>query len=318
MKILVPLPGKDHLQDYIEAGADELYFGFHDDKWSMRFGKYADINRMSGFGKRANPMKFEEALDVVDAVHQGGAAAYVTLNSAFYSVEQTEYLRRFMEPLKRMGVDGVIVSCPELVAMAAEYDIPTVASTMCGIYNSDLAAFYSNLGISRMILPRDLSPEELKNISDCVPDVEYEVFLMRNGCVFSDSNCLCVHRPERGALCGSLRRASRKMISVEKDFDAVNEFELNDLLYSRFFHQGACGLCAVYRLEKMGIAAGKIVGRADDWQRVCDDIRLAKANTEIAVSCSSEEEYLKKMVFPGNRYELCKMGMNCYYPEIRF
>ena len=69
---------------------------------------------------------------------------------------------------------------------------------------------------------------------------------------------------------------------------------------------------------KLGITAGKIVGRSDEWQNICEDIRLIKQNVEIAKQCQSEEEYLDKMIFPNGHEIMCKMGLSCYYPEIRF
>ena len=62
MKILVPLNSEECLEEYVEAGADELYMGFYDEKWFETFGEYADINRMSGFKEKANRYDFEGML----------------------------------------------------------------------------------------------------------------------------------------------------------------------------------------------------------------------------------------------------------------
>ena len=70
MKILVPLNNAELLQKYIDAGADEFYIGFHDLQWSEKFGKYADINRMSGFGMNANRYSFEEILRIAKRIVQ--------------------------------------------------------------------------------------------------------------------------------------------------------------------------------------------------------------------------------------------------------
>ena len=45
---------------------------------------------------------------------------------------------------------------------------------------------------------------------------------------------------------------------------------------------------------------------------------IANHNVNIAKQCKSEEEYLEKMKFPSKNMIMCKMGMSCYYPEMRF
>lgn len=60
MNVLVPLNNISHIDDYIEAGAKEFYIGFYDEAWWEKFGEYADINRLTGFKKDANPYSFEE------------------------------------------------------------------------------------------------------------------------------------------------------------------------------------------------------------------------------------------------------------------
>lgn len=318
MKVLVPLNNKEHIKDYVEAGAEEFYIGFYDQKWYDQFGEYADINRMSGFKKTANPFDFEEVVAVIQEVKSLGAFIYVTFNSSVYNDAQLEIIKDYMQVLKKAHVDGVIVSCMELVQMANEIGVSSVVSTISGVYNSDIARFYQDLGAKRIILPRDLSLEEIEAITKAVSEVEYEVFMMRNGCRFSDSHCLGFHRSEKPSICSYIGGANRKLHMKEENFKTKHEAELNDMMYTQSFHNNACGLCSIYRFVKLGITAGKIVGRSDEWQYVCQDIAYVKKNVALAKACESEEEYLAKMTFPENSTFMCKLGLSCYYPEVRF
>ena len=223
-----------------------------------------------------------------------------------------------MQPLHDAGTDGIIVSCPELVEIAKKYRVNAIISTIAGVYNSDIAKFYWKLGAERIILPRDLSVDDIEQIVYAVPDVEYEVFMMRNGCSFSDSNCLGLHRLEKSAICATLRNAHSEFLYSKEGFQPWHDAELNDMLYHNIFHSYACGLCSIYRFVNMGITAGKIVGRTDEWDEVCEDIQLICENVEIAKKCRSNEEYLEKMKFPSRSKVMCKMGLSCYYPEARF
>lgn len=318
MKLLVPLNNIEHLKDYIHAGAREFYIGFYDTAWSETFGEYADINRMSGFKKKANPNSLQEVIEIIKKVKKLGKSIYVTFNSSMYSDEQMNFIRYYFEELKRADVDGVIVSCLELVLLANEVGVISVVSTIGGVYNSDLVRFYQENGVKRIILPRDLSMEEIKKIKNTVPDMEYEVFLMRNGCRYSDGNCLGFHRSEKRSICNELTNVPSQLYLEHNTFDTHHAFELNDLIYSQNFHTFACGLCAIYDFVKLGITAGKIVGRSDEWQWICDDILDAQDNIHLAENCKSKEEYLEAMKFPKGQPVMCKLGFSCYYPEIRF
>lgn len=318
MRALVPLNDVAHVDDYIRCGAGEFYMGFHDAAWSEAFGDFADINRMSGYKKTTNPHTLEEVLQIVKDIKAKGKLIYITFNSSIYSQEQYKFLREYMEQFKAVDVDGVIVACIELVSLAKEVGIPSVISTIAGVYNREIARFYAEEGAKRIILPRDLSTEEIEQIVKAVPEVEYEVFMMRNGCAFSDANCLGMHRSEMCSVCGTIMSANTEMIMQKQDFHTQNAVELNNMLYTKAFHKFACGLCSIYRFVKLGITAGKIVGRSDEWQNICRDIEYMKENINIAKTCSSEEEYLEKMIYPEGRNEMCKLGLSCYYPEIRY
>ncbi|MBR3772000.1 MAG: U32 family peptidase [Clostridium sp.] len=318
MKALVPFNNMDSFEAYKNAGAGEVYIGFWDEAWHEAFGEYADLNRLTGYKDSANRYSFEEVLPIIRRVKESKIAIYVTFNSSIYSQEQLDFMERYMDPLHDAGVDGIIVSCPELIQIAKNHKINAIISTIAGIYNTDMARFYWRLGADRIILPRDLSPKDIEQIVDAVPDVEYEVFLMRNGCSFSDSNCLGLHRTEKSAICATLANAQDELFLARDDFHARHDMELNHLLFQSIFHSYACGLCSLYRFVKMGITAGKVVGRTDEWEEICEDIRLIKENVEIAKNCNSEKEYLERMKFPSRSRIMCKMGLNCYYPETRF
>lgn len=319
MKILVPLNNENDIIRFRDAGAHEFYLGFHDDSWHNRFGEFADINRMSGFKKLANNYSFQGILQLIPKINAAGVASFVTFNANAYSRQQIDFIsHEYFPQLKQCNLDGVILSDLSLIRAAIKHGLSPVGSTMLGIYNSDIAKFYRDEGVSRIILPRDLSLDEITSISAQVPDVEKEVFFMRNGCIFSDCYCLGTHRPECGSTCSFIRKSPMFVTTDLSSFAFRNNVEFNNTVYNHFFHTDACGMCALYRLKEAGISSLKIVGRADNHNSVIKDIQLTKQNISIAASCKSEEEYLNKMAFPDNAKTKCQMGLSCYYPEVRF
>ena len=314
---LVPVNDRAYLERYACAGGEEFYIGFHDAAWHERFGDVADLNRMTGFQRQANPYSFEDVLNIVDEVCNLGKRLYVTFNANVYSQEQLDFLFGYFERLHAAGAAGVIVSVPEAVEPAADSGLAVVASTMCGIYNADIARFYRDLGCTRVIVPRDMGLSEIEALVEAVPEVEYEVFLMRNGCVFADSYCLGRHFQDRNALCWDVRHADREFYTMGRDRGLSQAARENNETYGRFHHT-ACGLCAVYRLEQAGVAAAKIVGRSDDSACILRDIQAIVANVDIARTCADEQEYLARMQVPPERAVACADSLSCYYPEVRF
>lgn len=318
MNILMPIHNPETVEAMASCSADiEFYAGFEDAAWYERFGQNEDLNRMSAFRTQAN-MSTGLIERIANAANKGKKSLFVTLNAGIYSIAQERWLQGTLRTFRDVGVTGIIVGDPCLVQTAKAYDLKIVASTMVGIYNEDLAKWAADIGFDRVILPRDMTLSEMKSICKSVPELEYECFLMRNGCRYSDSHCLCRHSDRCGALCTYLDGAHTNVHCGQPDFSKREEAYYNHYVFSKAFHKDACGACAIWRMLQMGITAGKVVGRADSSSAVLDDVDMLVRNINIAAACSSEEEYLEKMVFPARSKDICIKGVCCYYPEIRY
>lgn len=303
MKIMVPLSDMDMLDEFCRAGADEFYAGFFDPAWDARFGPFEEINRMSSFGSQAN-MPLGAIEQVVRQVHQRGKKLYITLNSAAYSTQQLEWMGRYAALLRSISADGIIVGSLELLYRLRNCGLPLTVSTMGGAYNRSIVSFYRDLGIRRVILPRDMTLQDIEKLVPQFPELEFEAFLMRNGCKYSDANCLAYHARRYGSLCAALDSGP---YLLETDGptapETCREIHANHTLFSRAFHKQACGLCAIDALAGAGISSLKIVGRADHAANVAEDIRQVRALLD----------------HPGQSKncvgELCLYGLNCYYPS---
>lgn len=319
MNLLAPVNDPKLISEFADAGVDEFYMGFHDGEWTRTFGEYADINRMSGFGRVANSCSFEDLEKVAVAVRNLGKRLYVTLNANCYDASQLDYIAsNYCPDMRRMGIAGVICSDMPTAKLMIDSGLAVTVSTMAGVYNQYIAREYANLGIRRIILPRDLTIEEIKSVVTAVPEVEYEVFHMRNGCVFSDPFCLGFHRPDCGSTCSFVRHKDARTFTTHRDFLQLDSMAFNDLMYNSLFHAYACAMCAMYDFRAIGITSLKIVGRADDPRNVVSDVVLSARNRAIANGCSSREEYLSKMVMSELAPGLCRCGLSCYYPELRY
>lgn len=313
MKILVPLRSFDQIDTYINAGADEFYFGFDDPVWEKTFGSVNDMNRMSAMKARSNSFSRYDVPEVIRRIHARGRKCYITLNANCYSRNHLAYCEEFFSGLTADKPDGIIFSDILLADAIRRADMVPVASTMCAIYNTDILEYYRQMGVVRVILPRELSLDEIRAFTNLYPQMEFETFLMRNGCMFSDSNCLGVHRGNFGGLCGFIRNSDHRLISDEPP-RSIHGKRFRHALYTDMMLRNACGLCAIYRMLQMNISAVKIVGRADRTDEVAKDIRTVRRNMEIACECTSEEMFLAKIEIPDRWKTVC--GLSCYYPEV--
>ena len=322
MTALVPLNNASALPRLHAAGVGEVYLGFHDDEWERRFGR-AELNRMSGFGREANPFDFDEACSLAARASELGMRAFLCFNATSYAPEQLAFIAdAYLPRLAEARCHGVIVSGQALIGAARAAGLNVTMSTIAGIYNAQLAAYYLERGATRVILPRDMSISEVAEVMAAVPALEYEVFLMRNGCLFSDSHCLGCHRAGRPSLCMSLRTgrwniAPAPSSSAYADGAFLESAWENERILNEGYHRRTCGLCALWRFEQLGVSAYKVVGRGDDVDDLCFDAALVVRNAALARDCATEEEYLARMERPRDPSTLCGMrGLSCYYPEV--
>ena len=326
MAALVPLNNADALPRLHEAGVEEIYVGFHDDEWESYFGN-AELNRMSGFGREANPFSFERMCELIMIASDLGIRSYVCFNATSYSADQIDYIRNaYLPRLAQVKAQGIILSSQALVSAGLEAGLQIVMSTIAGVLSAALACYYRDLGVGRLILPRELSVAEIEGIVQAVPELEYEVFLMRNGCMFSDSHCVGCHRKGNPSLCMSLRTGEWSITASASAQESEEPEELeefleraryNEWLLNTHYHKRTCGLCALWRFEQLGIAAYKVVGRGDDADDLIADAALVVRNSALARACATEEDYLKRMEPPRVPETLCGMnGLSCYYPEV--
>lgn len=318
MQILAPLNNLSNLERFISLGADEFYLGYEDKEWDRTFGKYNELNKMSSI-KGSDIAEWSELPCVINQVKNTGKACYIAINGFSYTDSQIDFFEKRFEKLAEMNIDGVILGAPELFSIANKYGIAIHASSMTNCYNDFLVKHYQELGAKRIIFPRDISISNIKELRRLTPNIEFEVFLMRVGCRYSDPNCLCLHGGKHGGICGYLNRAKRILYSSKTGFQETHDYSLNNELYERMFHVlPACGLCAIFDFVKMGIDACKIVGRYENDDEVAEDIRLVSNNITIAKACNTKEEFLSRMITHTIHTTRCYMSMGCYYPEARF
>lgn len=248
IELLAPAKDKETAIEAINCGADAVYIG------------------ATSFGARKNaPNSMEDIKVVVEYAHKFWAKVFVTMNTILTDSELDKAVE-MAKTLSEIGVDALIIQDLGLLERLAKlldegYKIaPIHMSTQCDNYLPEKVSFFNKMGLSRVILARELSIEQIRNIHLENPNLELESFIHGALCVSMSGQCyLSQYIGGRSANRGECAQPCRKKYSVEtidgkiikkdfyalclKDFNASNKIE---------------------ELKNAGISSFKIEGRLKD------------------------------------------------------
>jgi putative protease len=173
-ELLAPAGSTEALIAAVENGADAVYLGAR--AFSAR-----------GYASNFTEKELEEA---VDYAHLRGVKVYVTVNTLLKEREIKDALD-LLSHLREIGADAIIIQDLGLISLARKYlpDLPLHASTQMTLHNKEGVEFVKNLGIKRVVLSRETSLEEIKQIKENV-DSELEVFIHGALCISYSGQCL--------------------------------------------------------------------------------------------------------------------------------
>ena len=127
----------------------------------------------------------------IEEAHAAGKLFFLASNIAPHNNKLKSYIRD-LEPIIEMGPDALIMSDPGLIMMVRERfpDVPIHLSVQSNVVNYAAVKFWQSMGLSRIILSRELSLKEVKQIREECPDMELEVFVHGALCIAYSGRCL--------------------------------------------------------------------------------------------------------------------------------
>jgi putative protease len=242
-EILAPAGDDDSLAAALAAGANAVYFGLD-----------------GGLNARARATNFsvERLPQLVDGIHRAGARAYVTLNTLIFEHE-LPFAESVLRACAAAGVDAIIVQDPA-IALLARAVAPTLevhASTQMTISSPEGAAFAQQLGATRVVVPRELSVDEIRTFAKGTP-LQLEVFIHGALCMSWSGQCLTSEAwGGRSANRGQCAQSCRLPYQLVVDGQVR---ELGDVAYL-LSPMDLAGVRAVAELADIGVASLKIEGR---------------------------------------------------------
>lgn len=160
----------------IRYGADAIYIG--GESFSLR--------------AKAKNFTFDEMKECINLAHEHNIKVYVTANIYAHN-NDIEDAKEYFKLLNELKPDGVLISDIGLINIAKSIftDVDIHLSTQANTTNYESVKFYRDLGIKRVVLARELSLKEIKEIKDEVKDtVEIEAFVHGAMCISYSGRCL--------------------------------------------------------------------------------------------------------------------------------
>lgn len=310
MKVLAPLRHSGEVSALREAGAGEFYCGLQPPDWEQTFGS-AWANRRSV--RSAGVGDLDDLRRIVALANE--LPVYATLNSPSYPAGAVPRLVEFGRMLlDEIGIRALIVAEWELLlALVDEGLAPRLhVSSLASCRNAGAAAFYRSLGVARVILPRHMTLAEIE--ATAVEGLEFETFVLNDGCVFEEGLCATTH--ELGTYCMN-DRVGGKYVQLDERYEFWRWLQNNSgCQTSRGITLGPCGLCALPRLSRAGVASLKVVGREASLARKAASVRLAAAALGSARAGAGPEHLREQVIGLRGAPELCCDAHLCYYPDV--
>lgn len=250
IELLIPAGSLEVLRVAVDYGADAVYIGGE------------------AFGLRAKAHNFtmEEMKEGCDYCHAHGARLYVTVNIFAHNADLPG-VRAYLERLRDVPVDALIISDPAIFTMAREIlpDMELHVSTQANNTNYGIYQFWYRLGAKRVVSARELSLEELKEIRANIPeDMEIESFIHGAMCISYSGRCLLSNfLTGRDANQGACTHPCRWKYSVVEEKRPGEYFpvEEDDRGTYIFNSKDLCMIEHVPELVNAGIDSFKVEGR---------------------------------------------------------
>ena len=226
-ELLLPAGTLEKMRTAFAFGADAVYAG--QPRYSLR--------------ARNNEFTMEGLRTGISEARALGKKLFVASNLMPHNAKLKTYMAD-MEPVIALQPDALIMADPGLIAMVRERwpEVPIHLSVQANTVNYAAVKFWKSLGLTRVILSRELSLDEIAEIRQECPDMELEVFVHGALCIAYSGRCLLSgyfnHRDPNQGTCTNSCRWDYKV--AEADEDATGDIQKIDFDFDKAL--GASGL----------------------------------------------------------------------------
>ena len=247
-ELLAPAGNYEKLVTALHYGADAVYMG------------------LSGFSLRAKADNFteDELRQAVAFVRSRGRKVYITIN-IFPHNKDIPLIKEHLTMLKEISPDALIISDIGVFEMASDITpgIPLHVSTQANITNYSAAKFWEKLGATRLVLSRELSIEEIRDIRNRV-SLELECFVHGSVCISYSGRCYMSsflnNRSGNRGECTNTCRWNYRLMEESRPGEYFPVYE-NDRGTYVMSSRDLCMIRHLDTLSEAGVTCFKIEGR---------------------------------------------------------
>ncbi|MGM9643384.1 MAG: U32 family peptidase [Eubacteriales bacterium] len=249
-EILAPAGNFEKLCAAVRFGADAVYLA----------------GRRFGMRQAAENFSLEELREAARYLHSRGKKMYLTVNILPHGGEYPA-LREFIAECAKIDIDGYIVADLGVIAMIKSVNpkADIHISTQASIVSPEAAMEYVKLGATRLVLARELSLEEIRDIRAAIPpEIELEAFVHGSMCVSYSGRCMLsdhlVGRSANHGACAQPCRWNYKIVEEKRPEEGMPIVETDEGTFI-MSSKDMCMIDHVAELVDAGISSFKLEGR---------------------------------------------------------
>lgn len=269
---------------------------------AVKYGADAVYIAGDSFGLRTASKNFsiDEIKKAVDFAHSQGVKIYVTMNIIPHNKDM-EGVEDYTKALDEIGVDALIVSDPGMIRrIRSVSDIPIDMSTQASVTNYDTINFWHDYGLRRIVLARELSLDEIKEIRDHIdPDMELEVFVHGAMCISYSGRCLLSnYMVGRDANMGDCAHSCRWKYHLVEEKRPGEYFEIGEDEKGAFILNSK-DLCLLPHIDKViesGVDSLKIEGRVKSQYYVATVVRAYRKALDAYYEGTFDEALVERLM----------------------
>jgi putative protease len=174
-ELILPAGDPEKARFALEYGADAVYLGLP--KYSMRKGEVR--------------FTIPQIAKVIEYAHKKNKKVYITFN-IFAHDKHLKTLPANIQRIAKFKPDAFVIADMGVLKIIKDNAplVPIHVSTQQNTVNTEAVKFWKEMGVKRVILARELTLKEIKNIHDEVPDMELEMFVHGAMCISYSGRCL--------------------------------------------------------------------------------------------------------------------------------
>lgn len=296
VELLAPAGSLAKLKYALVYGADAVYIG--GEEFSLRVA--------------AKNFTADEIKEGIDFAHNLGKKVYITANIIPHNGDIKKF-PEFVREVDALGADAIIISDPGMFALAKKCAprLDIHISTQANNTNFESAKFWHSQGAKRVILAREMSFDEIREIRENTPsDLELECFVHGAMCISYSGRCLLsnymTHRDANMGACAHPCRWKYALVEEKRpgEYMPVFENERGTFIYN------SKDLCMIERIPEIiesGITSLKIEGRVKNELYVATVVKAYRR--EIDAYYKDKKNYKFN---PENLEELKKISYRGY------